>query len=90
MLAKRLSLFAALIKGYDYREINKTLKFSFETTRRAKEGLETKSEKFKEILDSLLVTKGQAKTNRLFKFIELALGAKTDMKARAKLASGDY
>ena len=24
MLAKRLSLFAALIKGYDYREINKT------------------------------------------------------------------
>jgi uncharacterized protein YerC len=90
MLAKRLALYVAVAKGYDYREINRSLKFSFETIRKAKEVVLLKSDGFKLVLENLIKAKAPIKTNRLFKFIELAVTAKSDIKSRAKLSSGDY
>jgi len=90
MLAKRIALYVALVEGYDYREINGSLKVSFETIRKAKEAIELKSSGFRVALDHLIKVKAPASTNRLIKFLELALSAKSDMKSRAKLTSGDY
>ena len=90
MLAKRIALYIALAEGYDYREISQSLKVSFETIRKAREALELKSSGFRVALDNLIKVKAPASTNRLLKFLELTLSAKSDMKSRAKLASGDY
>lgn len=91
MLAKRLTLYVMLLAGYSDIEIKEVLKISFETIRSARRSLEAKSKRFREDLVSLAdKPKKSGETNRLIKMLDLALSAKSDIKSRAKLTSGDY
>ena len=91
MLAKRLTLYIMLLSDYSDAEIKEVLKMSYETIRATKGLLENKSQKFKDGLEGWVKKPNkEISTNRLLKFIELALAAKGDMKARAKLTADDY
>ncbi|MBI2594426.1 hypothetical protein HYW39_01885 [Candidatus Curtissbacteria bacterium] len=91
MTSKRLALYIMLLSGYSDWQIEDVLKVSNETIRTTRTTLGYKSEKFKENLSGWIKPPKKTKgTNRLIKMIELALVAKGDMKARAKLASGNY
>lgn len=94
MLGKRLILYMLLYKGLTNTQINNALSISHETTRWYREVFDTKPDAFKKTLERLLK---REKTQELWKKIEnilepfvLALDAKTNMKSRAKLASGDF
>lgn len=94
MLGKRLILYMLLYKGLTNMQINNALSVSHETTRWYREIFEKKPEVFKKTLERLI---NREKSQELWKKIEnilepftLALNAKTSMKARAKLASGDF
>ncbi len=91
MLAKRLTLYIMLLSDYSDVEIKEVLKMSYETIRTTRTMLENKSQKFRSGLEDWVGKPNrEMPTNRLLKFIELALAAKSDVKARAKLTSGDY
>jgi len=91
MLAKRLTLYIMLLSDYSDAEIKEVLKMSYETIRTTRILLENKSQKFRSGLEDWVGKPNrEMPTNRLLKFIELALAAKSDVKARAKLTSGDY
>jgi len=91
MLAKRLTLYIMLLAGYSDTEIKEVLRLSFETIRSAKGFLEAKGKEFKKDLLSLSEKpKKTGETNRLIKMLDLALSAKSNVKSRAKLTSGDY
>lgn len=94
MLGKRLILYMLLYKGLTNTQINNALSVSHETTRWYREIFEKKPEAFKKTLERLI---NREKSQELWEKIEkilkpftLALSAKTNMKARAKLASGDF
>ena len=94
MLGKRLILYMLLYKGLTNTQINNALSVSHETTRWYRELFEKKPDAFKKTVERLIK---REKTQELWKKIEkilepisLALEAKTSMKARAKLASGDF
>lgn len=94
MLGKRLILYMLLYKGLTNTQINNALSVSHETTRWYREIFERKPDAFKKTLERLIK---REKSQELWKKIEsilepfsLALSAKTNMKARAKLASGDF
>lgn len=94
MLGKRLILYMLLYKGLTNTQINNALSVSHETTRWYREIFEKKPEAFKKTLERLI---NREKSQELWKKIEnilepfaLALSAKTDMRARAKLSSGDF
>jgi|SRR3989344_7180314 len=91
MITKRLALYIMLLSGYSDWQIEDILKVSNETIRTTRTTLGYKSEGFKENLFGWIKPPKKTKgTNRLIKMIELALRAQSDMKARAKLLSGDY
>jgi Trp operon repressor len=91
MLAKRLTLYIMLLSDYSDAEIKEVLKMSYETIRATRGLLENKSQKFRDSLEHWVKKPNKERpTNRLLKFIELALAAKSDVKARAKLTSGEY
>ena len=91
MLAKRLTLYIMLLSGYSDTEIKEVLKMSYETVRTARSLMTTKSKQFKDSLTEWAKEPTQEKApNRLLRMIEPALSAKGDMKARAKLTSGNY
>lgn len=94
MLGKRLILYMLLYKGLTNTQINNALSISHETTRWYREIFEKKPETFKKTLERLIK---REKSQELWKKIEnilepftLALNAKTNMKARARLAGGDF
>lgn len=94
MLGKRLILYMLLYKGLTNTQINNILSVSHETTRWYREMFEKKPDIFRKTLERLIK---REKTQELWKKIEnilepfvLALDAKTNMKSRAKLASGDF
>lgn len=94
MLGKRLVLYMLLYKGLTNTQINSVLSISHETTRLYRELFGKKPEVFKKTVDRLIK---REKTQELWKKIEkifeplaLALEAKTNMRSRAKLASGDF
>lgn len=94
MLGKRLILYMMLYKGLNNTKINAALSISHETTRQYREFFEKKPEIFTKLLERLIK---REKTKELWQKIDkilepftLALSAKTNMKARAKLGSGDF
>ncbi|OGY24864.1 MAG: hypothetical protein A2Y57_01005 [Candidatus Woykebacteria bacterium RBG_13_40_7b] len=91
MVAKRLTIYLMIFGSYSESEIKETLKVSHETVRVAKESLASKSDQFKNALVLRLKKLGEKEsTNRLIKMLDLALSSKSNIKARAKLTSGDY
>ena len=91
MLAKRLTLYIMLLSDYSDTQIKDVLKMSYETIRAIRGLLDNKSQRFKDSLSDWVKKPDKKRsTNRLLKFIELALAAKSDVKARAKFTSGDY
>ncbi len=80
MLAKRLAIAVMLKEGVDYRSISQELKVSTATIREINSKLEVKS--FNAFISK--VTK-QFDKNKQTSWLEAALKAKTDMKARGKL-----
>lgn len=94
MLAKRLVLYMMLKKDYSPSIIQSALHISYETVRSHTNQMEKKDQKFHAVIEKLVAREKTKeffqKINTLLKPIDLALRAKTNMKARAKLASGDW
>lgn len=94
MLTKRLVLLMMLQRNYPPPVIQSVLHISYETVRIYQNQLPLKTDLFRKTIERL-VTREKAKEffRKLDKFLkpfDLALRAKTDMKARAKFASGDW
>ena len=94
MLGKRLILYMLLYKGLTNTQINAALSISHETTRLYRELFEKKPEVFRKMLERLISReKARELWKKIAKILEpvkLALEAKTNMRSRAKLASGDF
>ena len=94
MLSKRLVLFMMIKKGYGPSVIQSALHVSYETVRTYQNQLYSKDKFFHVILDKLIKRQRTlslfAKIDKLLKPIDLALKSKSNMQARAKLASGDW
>ncbi len=94
MLGKRLVLYMMLYKDLPGSKIHVLLSMSYETIRWYKELFINKPDVFKNTIGRLVKgEKGKEFWRKIEKVIEpfsLALSAKTDMKARAKLASGSF
>lgn len=94
MLGKRLVLYMLLSKGLSNVEINRVLGMSFETIRWYKAIFVHKPELFKKNVGKLISReKSQEfwqKIEKILEPFELAMKAKTDMKARARLANADF
>ncbi|MDO8486852.1 MAG: Trp family transcriptional regulator [Candidatus Curtissbacteria bacterium] len=94
MLTKRLVLIMMLKRDYPDYVCQGALHISYETVRNYKIYLNHKSQAFDKTIDRLI---SRQKTRELFekidkvlKPLELALKSGTNMKARAKFASGDW
>lgn len=94
MLAKRLVLFILIKKGYGPSVVQSTLHVSYETVRTYKNYLSSKDKSFHNILNKLIMRQETLdlfkKIDKLLKPIELFLKSKSNMKSRAKFASGDW
>lgn len=94
MLGKRLILYMLIYKGFTSSQINSVLSMSYETIRWYREIFESKPEIFKKNIKKLIDRKKSKelweKVGRILEPLALAMAAKTDMKARARLASGDF
>lgn len=94
MLTKRLMLHLMLEKGYSSSDIASVLRMSRETIRVHKQIWSNGEDAYKVIINKIMK---REKTNQLWQKIEkilkplnVAIQARTDMKARAKLAQGDF
>ena len=94
MLGKRLILYMLLYKGWSKTDIHTILLMSYETIRWYSQVLDSKPEFFKEMIKKLsMKQEGSSLLEKLEKILEpigLAMQARSSMKARAKLASGDF
>lgn len=94
MLAKRLVLYMMLKKEYPPHVIQSALHISYETVRSHTNQISSKNAKFHAVINKLISREKTKeffdKINQLLKPVDLFLRAKTDMKARAKFASGDW
>ncbi|MEK9178510.1 MAG: Trp family transcriptional regulator [Patescibacteria group bacterium] len=94
MLAKRLVLFTMLRRNYPPPVIQTALHVSYETVRSYQNSLDSKSSSFLKSIDKVInMQKSKdffVKIEKLLKPLDLALRAKTNMKARAKLVSRDW
>ena len=94
MLGKRLVLYMLLYREFSNSDINNFLSMSYETIRWYKEIYQNKSEVFKKTVNKLIDRAKRKefwqKIDRALEPLDLALRAKTDMKARARFASGDF
>lgn len=94
MLGKRLVLYMMLYKNFTSSQIHTALSMSYETIRWYKEVFGSKSEVFRNTIERLIKReKSKEFWQKIEKVLEpftLALNAKSNMKARAKLASGDF
>ena len=94
MLSKGLMLHLMLERGYKNNQIQGVLGISKDTVRTHRAIWERGGTVYKEILRKI-AKKAQnrefwEKLEKVFRPLELALKAKTDMKARAKFATGDW
>ncbi len=94
MLAKRLVLLMMIKRGYPPHIIQQALHVSYESVRTYSNQLPMKNDMFQKTI-GMLIKKEKAKefwtkVDKILKPIDLALRAKTDIKARAKFASGDW
>ena len=93
MLTKRLMLHLMIENGYDPMEMTSVLGISLETVRKHKMVSKLGDKTYKDIIAKITNrNKTKAfwkKVEKALRPLELALDAKTNMKARAKLLSGD-
>lgn len=94
MLSKRLVLMMMLKRGYQPHEIESILAMSYESVRTYKNLLATRNKQFQKTIERL-VKREEAKefwekVDKILKPIDLVLRSGTDMRARAKLYSGDW
>ncbi len=93
MLGKRLILYMLLEKGWTSTQIYRVLGMSYETIRWYKALFESKPDLFKITLQKLIKREKSRelweKFEKIFETMTLALQAKTNIKARAKLAQGN-
>ena len=91
MLAKRLALYIMISAEYSDEEIKELLKISYETVRSARNLLGLKNQRFSTSLKGLVAKpKKPSENNSLINFLDAVLSAKSNMKSRAKLMSGDF
>jgi len=94
MLSKRLVLFMMIKRGYPPSVIQPSLHISYESVRTYTNLFSHKNELFQKTLDRLIkrdkTQEFWKKIDKVLKPVDLFLRAKTDMKARAKFASGDW
>lgn len=94
MLSKRLALYEMLYRELPLRDIQQTLGMSDESVRVYNDKKYEKSDWFREKIGAFGKKKGRAKLfeniAKKLKPLEYALNSKTNMKARAKLLSGDF
>jgi uncharacterized protein YerC len=94
MLTKRLMLHLMIENSYDPMEIMSALSLSKETINKHKHILLRENIMYKDIIAKITKRKKTKafweKIEKAFRPLELALDAKTNMKARAKFLSGDY
>ncbi|MBI2036709.1 hypothetical protein HYT17_03705 [Candidatus Microgenomates bacterium] len=94
MLTKRLVLFMMVKKNYSPTAIQSALHVSYETVRTYQRQLQYKNASFQQTIERLVRRQATkeffAKLDKILKPLSLALAAKTDMRARAKLATGDW
>lgn len=94
MLSKRLMLHLMLERGYKNLQIESILGISKDTIRIHKAIWERGSATYRGILGKLARKAGNKefweKLEELFRPVELAMKARNDMRARAKLATGDW
>jgi len=94
MLGKRLILYMLLYRGFTSSDINSSLSMSFETIRWYKQIYGNKSEVFKKIIDKIIKREKSKefwkKIDKILKPVTLALESKTNMKSRARFATGDF
>lgn len=94
MLAKRLVVIMMIEKGYTPSKIQSTLNVSYETVRTYTNQLNLKNSLFKKTVERL-IKRQKAKefwerVDKILAPIDLAMRSGRDMKARAKLHSGDW
>lgn len=94
MLGKRLVLYMLLYRGFSSSKINSILSMSFETIRWYKQIYNNKPEIFRRIIDKIIKREKSKefwkKMDAILEPVSLAMQAKTNMKARAKFASGNF
>lgn len=94
MLGKRLILYMMLYKGMTSKQIHNSLGMSLETIHWYKQTYDGKSELFRKNIEKLIGRERSkqmwVEIERILKPVSLALDSKTNMKARAKLFSGDF
>lgn len=94
MLAKRLVLYMMLKVGYSPSAVQSTLHVSYETVRAYQNQLEHKNSLFFQTIERLVKRERTKaffeKIEKMLKPVNLLLRAKTNMQARAKLASGNW
>lgn len=94
MLTKRLVLYLMLKRNYSAPEIQAALHVSYETIRTYQNQLQYKNSLFQKTIERLVKRERTKeffeKIDKILKPLDLALRAKTDMKARAKFAFGGW
>lgn len=94
MMTKRLALFMMLERNYSPIAIQQALRISYETVRTYQNQFRLQTEQFRKIIRKVVYRQEAKeffqKVEKLLKPLGLALQAKTNMQARAKLASGDW
>lgn len=94
MLSKRLMLYMMLKRNLHHTTIQQTLQISYETVRTHAQQFADKNNVFQEILEKLSAKEKTkelwSKLEKALKPLDLMMQARNDMKARAKLASGDW
>lgn len=94
MFGKRIVLYEMLIKGMEGKDICAALSMSNETIRSYKQLYLTKPSIFQKTVERLIKReKNKELWNKIDKILaplDLAMRARNDMKARAKLANGDW
>lgn len=94
ILAKRIAILLLLTKGLTFLEIRQAIRVSTNTVSRYKKLLDDNSESYKIIIKKMeefeSTRKFYEKLHQIFGFVELMLTARSDMRSRAKLMSGNY
>lgn len=94
MLGKRLVLYMMLYKNFTSSQIHSALSMSYETIRWYKEVFNGKSEIFRKTIERLIKREKSKefwkKIERILEPFAVALEAKSNMKARAKLMGGYF
>lgn len=94
MLGKRLVLYMMLYKGMTDSQIQSALSMSRETIHWYRQVYENKTELFKKNINKLIAREKNKelweKIDKILEPVYLAMQAKSNMKARARLTTGDF